>query len=272
MPNRQVSGAVHTPTVALSPVRTALVGALDHMGQQAGDTPYLRYTSPMPDAPAPAKPSASVVVVRDGVESIEVLMLRRNEKIAFHGGAWVFPGGRVDESDGDLVVSGELEIAKRAAVRETLEETGLAVSADAMLPFAHWTTPVELPKRFSTWFFAAPASGDDAVCIDNSEIIDHRWLTPTAALALHANGELELPAPTYVTLLGFRALTSVATLTGHLRHGEVQHFVPRLVPITGGRCTVYAEDAAYESRDFETPGARHRLIMRGTDWQYIRQF
>ncbi len=199
-------------------------------------------------------------------------MLRRNEKIAFHGGAWVFPGGRVDASDGDLTVSGELEIAKRAAVRETLEETGLAVTADAMLPFAHWTTPVELPKRFSTWFFAAPASGDDTVRIDNSEIIDHRWLTPAATLALHAAGELDLPAPTYVTLLGFSAQASVAALTAHLRQSQVQHFVPRLVPIAGGRCTVYGEDAAYETRDVDTPGARHRLIMRGTDWQYIRQY
>lgn len=232
----------------------------------------LRYTARMSTTPAPAKPSASVVVVRDGAESIEVLMLRRNEAIAFHGGAWVFPGGRVDESDGAYVEGAELDVAKRAAVRETLEETGLAVTADDMLPFAHWTTPVELPKRFATWFFAAPVRGNGDVRIDNSEIIDHRWLTPAAALDLRAAGELDLPAPTYVTLLGFSALKNVAALVERLRAAEVQRFVPRLVPIANGRCTVYSEDAAYESRDFDAPGARHRLIMSGAGWQYIRDF
>ena len=226
----------------------------------------------MSTAPAPAKPSASVVVVRDGADSVEVLMLRRNEKIAFHGGAWVFPGGRVDEADGAYVAGAELEVAKRAAVRETLEETGLVVAADLMLPFAHWTTPVELPKRFATWFFVAPAVGDAVVRIDNSEIIDYRWLAPATALGLHAKGELELPAPTYVTLLGLSAIGKVTALLAHLAAAQIQHFVPRLVPIEHGRCTVYAEDVAYETRDFDAPGPRHRLIMKGTDWRYIREF
>lgn len=226
----------------------------------------------MSNTPAPAKPSASVVVVRDGADGIEVLMLRRNEKISFHGGAWVFPGGRVDAEDGDYVDGAEMDIAKRAAVRETLEETGLAVTADVMLPFAHWTTPIELPKRFATWFFAAPVAGVDDVRIDNSEIIDYRWLTPAATLELQAAGELELPAPTYVTLLGFSILNNIEALVAHLRQAPVQHFVPRLVPIEHGRCTLYGEDAGYESRDFDAPGPRHRLVMKPGDWRYIREF
>ena len=226
----------------------------------------------MTNLPAPAKPSASVVVVRDGADALEVLMLRRNEKIAFHGGAWVFPGGRIDAQDGDFVAGAELEIAKRAAVRETLEETGLAVTSAVMLPFAHWTTPVELPKRFATWFFAAPLMGEHEVHIDNSEIIDYRWLTPSAALALQGAGELELPAPTYITLLGFSVMRNVDALVAHLGQAQVQHFRPRLVPIDHGRCTLYHEDAGYESLDFNAPGQRHRLIMKAGDWRYIREF
>ena len=226
----------------------------------------------MTNLPAPAKPSASVVVVRDGADALEVLMLRRNEKIAFHGGAWVFPGGRIDAQDGDFVAGAELEIAKRAAVRETLEETGLAVTSAVMLPFAHWTTPVELPKRFATWFFVAPLMGEHEVHIDNSEIIDYRWLTPSAALALQGAGELELPAPTYITLLGFSVMRNVDALVAHLGQAQVQHFRPRLIPIDHGRCTLYHEDAGYESLDFNAPGQRHRLIMKAGDWRYIREF
>ncbi|MEQ8660592.1 MAG: NUDIX hydrolase [Gammaproteobacteria bacterium] len=149
--------------------------------------------------PAPARPSASVVIARDA-GALEILMLRRNERIAFHGGAWVFPGGRVDADDQRGTGADELAVARRAAVRETIEETGLAPAAESLLPFAHWTTPVGLPKRFATWFFLAPVADDVSVTVDNDEIIDYRWLTPAAALAAHAAGAIDLPAPTYVTL------------------------------------------------------------------------
>ncbi len=198
---------------------------------------------------------------------IEILLLRRNEKIAFHGGAWVFPGGRVDDSDD---ASSELEIAKRAGARETLEETGLTIGVDALLPFAHWTTPVDLPKRFATWFFYAPYRGAEPVQVDNSEIVDFRWLSPAAALAQHTTGELVLPAPTFVTLLGLREVASLHALTAQTY--AIQRFEPRLVPFEGGRCTLYQEDAGYASGDFHAVGPRHRLLMQGTDWRYVREF
>ncbi len=226
----------------------------------------------MTAAAAPARPSASVVVVRDGAHALEVLLVQRNEKIAFHGGAWVFPGGRVDDSDSTGAAGSDLDIAKRAAVREALEETSLVLTVEAMLPFAHWTTPVELPKRFATWFFAAVLNAHAEVKIDNSEIVDYRWMPPAAALALHVAGELNLPAPTFVTLLNFQTLSSGAALTASLRDIAIQHFLPRLVPLEDGRCTLYQEDAGYESLDFHAPGARHRLIMKGTDWDYLRDF
>ena len=226
----------------------------------------------MSNAPAPAKPSASAVIVRNGADALEVLLLRRNEKIVFHGGAWVFPGGRVDSADHSGAGEPEIDVAKRAAVRETHEETGLRVSAEAMLPFAHWTTPVELPKRFSTWFFVNLLEQPQPVQIDNSEIIDHRWMTPTAALASHAAGDISLPGPTFVTLLGFQNLPNLQAMQTLMRDGEVQHFVPRLVPLDDGRCTLYQEDAGYNDLDLNAPVPRHRLIRRGTDWDYQRNF
>jgi 8-oxo-dGTP pyrophosphatase MutT (NUDIX family) len=227
---------------------------------------------PMSTISAPAKQAASVVVVRDGSHSLEVLMLRRNQKITFHGGDWVFPGGRVDAGDAHTDAESELVIARRAAAREALEEAGLEVSDQAMLPFAHWTTPEGLPKRFATWFFAATYAGDAAVQIDNSEIVDHRWLTPQTALELHAGGELSLPAPTFVTLLAFGKFTDCAALSEHLSHIEIEHFVPRLVKFDGGRCTLYVEDAGYETLDLDAPGARHRLVIHGTKFDYLRDF
>src|SRR5260221_4220681 len=60
-------------------------------------------------------PAATVVLVRDGADGLETLLLRRNSKIAF-GGMWVFPGGRIDESDWRGVgARDELAAAPRAA-------------------------------------------------------------------------------------------------------------------------------------------------------------
>ena len=98
-----------------------------------------------PEPPAqPAEiPAATVVVFRNantgantntnGGELPELLMVTRSRKMAFAGGAAVFPGGRVDPADYDLAGTLDTplpidEAAHRvAAIRETLEETGLAI-------------------------------------------------------------------------------------------------------------------------------------------------
>ena len=227
--------------------------------------------SPMSDNPAPAKPSASVALVRDGDAAIEVLLVRRNDKVVFHGGAWVFPGGRVDDTDRKLPDDGHQLVARRAAVREAHEETGLIVDGNDMVQFAHWTTPIQLPKRFSTWFFVVPYRGEDMVKVDESEIVDARWITVQAALAERDAGEIELPGPAYISLLGFRHFTRVDELMSATAAAPVQAFVPRLVKGDDFRCAVYAEDAAYESLDLDQPGPRHRLMMHKTDWSYVRE-
>ncbi|MDH3682944.1 MAG: NUDIX domain-containing protein, partial [Acidimicrobiia bacterium] len=47
----------------------------------------------------PIKPAATVIPLRDGTAGLEVLVLRRDTNLAFHGGSWVFPGGRVDDHE-----------------------------------------------------------------------------------------------------------------------------------------------------------------------------
>src|SRR5689334_3375415 len=125
--------------------------------------------------------AATVILLRDGPEGLETLMLRRDSKLAFAGGMWVFPGGRVDPGDYGSDPE-DLDTASRnAAVREAFEESGLVVSAEVMVPFAHWTPPPEAPKRFSTQFFVAPAPEGD-VTIDDGEIRNHMWVSPADGL------------------------------------------------------------------------------------------
>ena len=215
----------------------------------------------------PAKPSASVLVLRDGADAPEVLLVRRNSNIAFHGGSWVFPGGKVDAEDG---ADDELATARNAGVREVEEETGIRIVSDDMHVVSHWTTPDHMPKRFATWFFVTAIGADVPVRIDESEIVDYRWMSMAAALASRAADEIELPAPAFVTMTTLHHFGSIGAIVDHVRGREAERFVPRVVKLEDGRCALYQADAGYGAVDLDVPGKRHRLVMRKTRWEYIR--
>src|SRR5262244_3898831 len=88
---------------------------------------------------AVARPAATVVILRDGRQGLEVFMVVRHHEIDFASGALVFPGGKVDRQDQDAAWSefagsanGTLERAfVVAAARETFEEAGLVLARRA---------------------------------------------------------------------------------------------------------------------------------------------
>ena len=220
-----------------------------------------------------AAPAATVVLLRDRVAAsdtgeLEVLLLRRNSQLAFHGGAWVFPGGRIDPVDAGP--GGDSGAARRAAAREAREEAGIAVDPEALIQISHWTTPEGLPKRFATWFFAGKAD-TSAVQVDGGEIHAHAWRTPREALAAQRTGEIELPPPTFVTLASLAAHARAADALAALRELEPLVFLPRVVRIPGGACSLYPADAGWDARDPELPGRRHRLLMVDSGWSYLRE-
>ena len=108
-------------------------------------------TPPQSPPAAPARPirqAATLIVLRDGAQGLETLMLRRIEKANDqNSGASVFPGGLLDAHDrhlhaccagvDDLAASTRLSIAQggldyyAAAVRECFEEAGLLFAHDA---------------------------------------------------------------------------------------------------------------------------------------------
>ena len=55
------------------------------------------------------------------------------------------------------------------------------------------------------------------------------------------------------------------------RSAEPLIFLPRVVRIPGGACSLYPADAGWEERDPERPGRRHRLLMVDSGWQYLRE-
>lgn len=172
-------------------------------------------------------PAATVVVIREIADKtdLEVLLLRRNSKLIFHGGHWVFPGGRVDaadfESDDQTL---EYRAALRAAVRETKEEAGIELDIDQLIHTAHWTTPPKLPRRFCTWFFLCPILEPVTVVVDNDEILEHRWITAREALAEAKAENWVLPRPTMVTLQDIESHRSLEELLEDARQRDIRVF------------------------------------------------
>ena len=116
-----------------------------------------------------AKPAASVVVLHEFAGILQVLLLRRNPELVFAGNNWVFPGGKV-EADEIHRANGDLDIANRtAARRECLEETGLVIDEQSLVPISHWTTPDVMPKRFATQFFICLVAANQKVTVTRAK-------------------------------------------------------------------------------------------------------
>lgn len=218
----------------------------------------------------PPIPAATVVLLRDVDEGCEVLMLRKNSKIAF-GGMWVFPGGRIDEED--YPADRDLEVAARtAAAREAGEEAGIRALPDEFVWFAHWTPPPSAPRRFATWFFAARADAHEPIRIDGGEILDHSWMTSASALQRHREGEIDLAPPTWVTLYHLSRHTPTGVALEHFGSQEEPRYYETHVAkrADGVRCALWSGDAGYDDWNPDAVGERHRLVMtkQGFDFEH----
>ncbi len=160
-----------------------------------------------PSIPAQPRPAATVVLMRDADEGVQVLLLKRVHSAGFVPGAYVFPGGRVDGGDADpevlvRTVSLTVDLAAErmglhdadppavayylAALREAFEETGILVGRNAegsTLPSAA-AAPNVLEIRDQLMDEAcsfAQALEDLGALLDNTamEYIGH-WITPIA--------------------------------------------------------------------------------------------
>ena len=184
----------------------------------------------MSDEPIPA---ATLIVVRERLSGPpELLMVERGANMAFAAGAWVFPGGRIDEADRRLGEASGAAPAVIAAIRETIEETavpvGLAPTPDAstcrglqdalaadepfadllqstglrldgsgITPFARWVPKFHAVRRFDTLFFIARCpAGDWQPRVVEGECAGAAWLTAAELLERDRRGEARLIFPT----------------------------------------------------------------------------
>lgn len=157
--------------------------------------------------------AATLIVYRDAEDGPpELLMVERSAKMVFAAGAAVFPGGRVDEGDFlyadimDTSLDRDEAAARIGAIRETLEEAGLALGIDgvlsqdqieqaraalhdgktigdicdtfgwrldldALIPWSRWRPPAfEIKRIFDTRFYLVNAGKEDHIAkVDATE-------------------------------------------------------------------------------------------------------
>src|SRR4051812_38770612 len=184
-----------------------------------------------------AIPAATLIVVRETSGGPpELLMVERAEGMAFAAGAWVFPGGRIDKADEQLGTQLGIDGATVAAIRETVEETavavgltpvpdtattamlqrrlaldesfaellgvsGLIIDAGALIPFARWIPKFHAVRRFDTLFFVASCPpGDWQPHVIEGECAGAAWATAADVLEREQRGEARLIFPTRRTL------------------------------------------------------------------------
>jgi 8-oxo-dGTP pyrophosphatase MutT (NUDIX family) len=160
--------------------------------------------------------AATVIVLRGGAETLEVLLVRRNPEARFMGGAWVFPGGAVDGDEDHRV----------AGVREVQEEAGVELPDPAALVlFSRWITPPQVKIRYDTLFYLVAAPDGAEPRPDGGETVDAGWYEPQAAL----DAGIELVFATITTLKALARFTSADELLTWADGREVEPIEPVVV-------------------------------------------
>lgn len=237
------------------------------------------------------KPAATVVIFRHGADDgpAEVLMVQRAKEMRFAGGAAVFPGGRIDEADRVLAArlapeaasGGDLDFiaAKIAGIRETLEETGLAIAVDrpvsaeeardarallletgllaavlerfgwnlaldTLIPFARWCP--QWDGAFDTQFFLADlGTGAVEIAVDATENTRLFWTSAAGALELADRGEISVIFPTRRNLERLAQFGSFAETRAHAEVTPIATISPRHEERDGEKYLVIPEGLGY---------------------------
>ena len=230
-----------------------------------------------------AIPAATVIVMRETADGPpELLIVERARAMSFAGGALVFPGGRVDPGDHVLAMTlaGDPEdlAARIAAVRETIEEAGVAVGVtvpaaaipdlqrrlyageamgalldevggtldlDALVPFARWLPAGVHHKVFDTRFYLARAPQDAEPVVDGNENVRVFWAPARGVLDAADRGEATIIFPTRRNLERLALFASFADAAADARAHPVRTITPWIEARDDGRHLCIPDDLGY---------------------------
>jgi 8-oxo-dGTP pyrophosphatase MutT (NUDIX family) len=243
-----------------------------------------------------AIPAATLILMREaaGVGPPEILMLERSETMAFAAGALVFPGGRIDPDD-HATAAGFADLAdaaaRIAAIRETIEETGVApairpepdaaalreamasprpfaalldemglcLELDALTPFARWCPNFREARRFDTLFYLAEApEGAAAHSADESESVRTFWASAAAVLAAIEAGRAKAIFPTRRNLERLAGFASLAEARADAERHPIEKITPWVEERGGERFVCIPDGIGYPVTAEPYESARRR--------------
>lgn len=231
-----------------------------------------------------AIPAATIVLFRDSPNGPpDLLMVERAPTMAFAGGAMVFPGGRIDPGDDALARARGADMpdaaARIAAIRETLEEAGIAVGLDpapspidaqamrqalhdgepigavlgdrridlgTLVPFARWLPAHANMRIFDTLFYIAalPPGSPDPV-VDATENVAVCWTTAADMLKAADRGDAQIIYPTRRNLERLAQFASFAEAVEHAHAHPVRTITPFSEERAGGMHLCIPEGLGY---------------------------
>jgi 8-oxo-dGTP pyrophosphatase MutT (NUDIX family) len=134
---------------------------------------------------------------------------------------------------------------------EILAQEGIVLALDLLVPFAHWITPVGLPKRFDTHFYLAVAPGDQLGAHDGHESVDSVWVRPNEAVEGAKTGKFKLVFATERNLIKLGKQTTTASSLDAARKGGVVTVCPEVIRGEKSRQLKIPAEAGYDGSVFE---------------------
>jgi 8-oxo-dGTP pyrophosphatase MutT (NUDIX family) len=118
-------------------------------------------------------PAAAVAFVRDTAQGIEIYLNKRPAHFRYYPGAFVFPGGRLDDEDRDL---------RAAACREVKEEIGVEIEAARLVLLREVHTNPKAGPVYHMHTFAYAVESKFQTELNGEEIDEEIWMTADEAL------------------------------------------------------------------------------------------
>ena len=125
---------------------------------------------------------------------------------------------------------------------EFLTRENLRLACDGLVPFAHWVTPVFMPKRFDTYFYVAAAPEGQLGRHDGSESVDSVWVNPNEAIE---DKRWTIIFPTKMNLVKLGKAKTVAEAIANAKADPVVTVEPKVISKDGKQLLTIPDNAGY---------------------------
>jgi len=169
--------------------------------------------------------------IREAFEEAGILLAERLDGSTF--------GEACDTAVREAVDRGE------TAFLDVVRDLGVRLRLDALTVFARWITPVMMPKRFDTWFYAVRAPDDQVAACDGRETVDAEWIAPAEILRLESAGERTVIFPTRMNVQLLGEAISAADAVARAEGRTLVTVLPQMEKRGEGRFLVLPSDAGY---------------------------